>query len=206
MPAWSLGERVLGRDPQVGGECNKAREAGSNPVARPDMHRPEVPRSLAAARGDSPYTAQSCDPKTHARLSRRDRRDTRPHAHHLLRHPDVRRPTVQGPAAVDGAHAGARSVRPGGQADATLRHLQARRYRRVHAHRPTGSRPTARRSSSGSSASPATRSRSTTATSTSTAPRSTSRTSTAMSRAIRPSRRPSRATPTTGSSRPAMSS
>ena len=52
---------------------------------------------------------------------------------HLLCHPDVRRPAVQGPAAVDGAHAGARPVRPGRQADAALRHVQARRHRRVQA-------------------------------------------------------------------------
>ena len=57
-------------------------------------------------------------------------------------------------------HAGARPVRPGRQADAPLRHLQARRHRRLHAARPTGSRTTARRSSSASSASAATRSRS----------------------------------------------
>ena len=135
--------------------------------------------SRTAARrleGDAAPILPPCDPTTHARVSPRDRGDTRPHAHHLLRHPDVRRPAVQGPAAVDGAHAGAGAVRPRRQADAPLRHLQARRHRGVHAAAPTGSRTTARRSSSGSSASAATRSTSTTATSSSTAPRSTSRT------------------------------
>ena len=82
--------------------------------------------------GRSLYCA-SCDPTTHARVSLRDRRDTRSHTDHLLRHPDVHRPTVQGAAAVDGAHAGARPVRPGRQAHAALRHVQARRYRRVQA-------------------------------------------------------------------------
>ena len=80
-----------------------------------------------------PLYCRSCDPTTHVRVSLRDRRDARPHAHHLLRHPDVHRPTVQGPAAVDGAHAGTRSVRPGGQVDAALRHVQAWRHRRLHA-------------------------------------------------------------------------
>jgi signal peptidase I len=51
-------------------------------------------------------------------VSLRDRRDARPHTDHLPCHPDVRRPTVQGPAAIDGAHAGTRPVRPGGQIDA----------------------------------------------------------------------------------------
>ena len=79
-----------------------------------------------------------CDPTTHVRVSLRDRRDARPHPDHLPCHPDVRRPAVQGPAAVDGAHAGARPVRPRGQADAPLRHLQARRHRRLHAARRLG--------------------------------------------------------------------
>ena len=120
-------------------ECNKAREVGSNSLSGRVMHAPGGP---PAAPGRQPLYCASCDPTTHVRVSLRDRRDTRPHAHHLPCHPDVRRPTVQGPAAVDGAHAGARSVRPGGQADAALRHLQARRHRRVHAARRTGSRTT----------------------------------------------------------------
>ncbi len=120
----------------------------------------------------------SCDPTTHARVSPRDRRDTRPHPHHLLRHPDLRRPAVQGPAEVDGAHAGAGAVRPGRQADAPLRRLQARRHRGLHAAARLGPGRRHARSSSGSSASAATRSTSTTATSTSTAPRSSSRTCT----------------------------
>ena len=144
-----------------------------------------VPDGRPAGPGDAAPILPPCDPTTHARVSPRDRRDTRPHAHHLLRHPDVRRPAVPGPAAVDGAHAGARPVRPRRQADAPLRRLQARRHRGLHARRPTGSRTTARRSSSGSSASAATRSTSTTATSTSTAPRSTSRTTSTRSPASR---------------------
>ena len=83
--------------------------------------------------GGQPLYCASCDPTTHARVSLRDRRDTRSHTDHLLCHPDVHRPTVQGPAAIDGAHAGARPVRPGRQAHAALRHVQARRYRRVQA-------------------------------------------------------------------------
>ena len=142
------------------------------------------------ARGQPLYCAP-CDPTTRARVSLRDRRDTRPHPHHLPCHPELRRPAVQGPAAVDGAHAGARSVRPGRQADAALRHVQARRHRRLHAAAPTGSRTTTRRSSSGSSASVGTRSRSATATSTSTATQLDEPYIYATSRASRPSRRPS---------------
>ena len=118
------------------GECNKAREAGSNPPSRALC---KAAAACGGPGGQHLYCA-SCDPTTHVRVSLRDRRDTRPHADHLPCHPDVRRPTVQGPAAIDGAHAGARAVRPGGQVDAPLRHLQARRHRRVHAAARTGSR------------------------------------------------------------------
>ena len=165
-----------------------------------------LPDGLPAGPGGQHLYCPSCDPTTHVRVSLRDRRDTRPHPHHLLCHPDVRRPAVQGPAAVDGAHAGARPVRPGRQADAPLRHLQARRHRRLHAPARLGRARTARRSSSASSGSAATPSTSTTAASSSTAPRSTSRTCSRPSPAIPPNRRASPATSTSGSSRPARCS
>ena len=81
-----------------------------------------------------PLYCRTCD-TTPPRVPLRDRRDARPHAHHLLRHPDVRRPAVPGRAAVDGADARARPVRPRRQADAALRRLHARRHRRLRAAR-----------------------------------------------------------------------
>ena len=140
----ATGECLLGsrRYPPIGlGPCRPAASVTRRETAGQTRSTGTVMQPAdrpAAAPGVSPYTAASCDPTTHARVSLRDRRDTRPHAHHLLRHPDLRRPAVQGPAAVDGAHAGARAVRPGGQADAALRHLQARRHRRLHAARRLG--------------------------------------------------------------------
>ena len=134
----------------------------------------------------------TCEPTTRARVSLRDRRDPRSHPDHLLRHPELRRAAVQGAAAIDGADAGTRAIRPGGQADAAIRHVQAWRHRGVHAARRSGAR-TGRRSSSGSSARAATRSRSaTTASSTSTASASMSRTSTPTRTAVRRRRRPPR--------------
>jgi len=38
MPVGSLGAAYLGRDRRVGGECNNAREGGSNPLIERDMH------------------------------------------------------------------------------------------------------------------------------------------------------------------------
>ena len=159
-----------------------------------------------AGPGAQPLYCASCDPTTHARVSLRDRRDARSHTDHLLCHPDVRRPAVQGPAAVDGAHAGARPVRPRRQADAALRHVQARRYRRVHAAARLGSRRTTRRSSSASSASAATRSRSATASVFINGTELDEPITSTRSPTKRPSRRPCRATSTAGSSRRASSS
>ena len=65
------------------------------------------------------------------RMSRRTRRDAHPHARHLLRHPELHRAALPGAAEVDGAHARARAVRAGGQADAALGFLQPRGRRGV---------------------------------------------------------------------------
>ena len=155
----------------------------SGPAARPRAARRRSP--ILPARG----------PTLRARVSLRDRRDARPHPRSSSSSSRLRRPAVPGAAAVDGADPGAGAVRAGGQADAPLRRVQARRHRRVQPARRRG-RATARRSSSGSSASRATRSRSgTTGSSTSTAPRSTSRTRTRTTRASasRPRHAPTRA-------------
>ena len=131
---WECGWRSL-RYPFGAGPCRPARSVTRRKKPGQTRSPSRLCRSPTAAGGSGGqhlYCAP-CDPTTHVRVSLRDRRDTRPHTHHLPRHPDVRRPAVQGPAAVDGAHAGARPVRPGGQADAPLRHLQARRHRRLHA-------------------------------------------------------------------------
>ena len=105
-----------------------------------------------------------CDPSTRPWVSLRDRRDARPDADHLLRHPDLRRPAVPDPPAVDGDDARAGSVRPRRQADAALRHATSAATSSCSRRRRAGPRTTARRrTSSGSSASAATRSRSTTA-------------------------------------------
>jgi signal peptidase I len=58
MAACFLLVSVPGRERQAGGECNKAREVGSNSLAARDMHPRQPPRRPAAARGCSPYTAR----------------------------------------------------------------------------------------------------------------------------------------------------
>ena len=60
MPAWSrLAMRTWGGTLQAGGECNKAREAGSNsPVGASICIDGGVRDAPAAARGCSPYTAR----------------------------------------------------------------------------------------------------------------------------------------------------
>ena len=63
---------------------------------------------------------RTCEPAP-LRVSLRGRRDTGLDPRHLPRHPELRRPAVPGPAAVDGAHARAGAVRPGRQADPPLR-------------------------------------------------------------------------------------
>ena len=75
-------------------------------------------RRVGGRAAGAPLYCRTCEPTTRARVSLRDRRDARPDPPHLLRHPELRRPAVQGPAAVDGADAGARAVRAGRQADA----------------------------------------------------------------------------------------
>ncbi len=113
-------------------------------------------------------------PPLQLRVSRRSRRDPRPHAHHLLRHPELHCPALPGAAALDGADPRARAIRAGGQAHAPLGCVQPGRRRRVQPAGVLDERPD-RRSSSASSGSRATRSRSRrTASSTSTGRRSTS--------------------------------
>ena len=117
------------------------RKGGSNRAYR-IVYAPlrrRAPARALAGRGERPVPlyCRTCD-TTPPRVPLRDRRDARPHPHHLLRHPDVRRPAVPRRAAVDGAHARARPVRARRQADAPLRRLLARRHRRLRAARGLG--------------------------------------------------------------------
>ena len=161
-PALTADGRLRGPGPGRSAIRARAPRPGAAPGAG------AVPRPILPARG------QTQQP----RVSLRGPRDARPHAHHLLRHPDLHRAALPGAAAVDGADPGAGPVRPRGQADAALGRLRPRRHRRVQPARRRG-RPTTPRSSSASSACPATPSRSgTTASCTSTASRSRSRTCT----------------------------
>ena len=109
----------------------------------PADDRLDGPRRPGHGRGRQHLYCRTCDQTTRPWVSLRDRRDTRLDAHHLLRHPDLRRPAVPDPPAVDGDDAGTRPVRPGRQADAALRHVQARRHRGLHAARGLGPRRSA---------------------------------------------------------------
>ena len=91
-------------------------------------------------RGPHHLYCRTCDQKTRTWVSLRDCRDARTDTHHFFCHPDLRRPAVPDPPAVDGNDAGTRSVRPRRQADASVRHLQARRHRGLHAARRLGPR------------------------------------------------------------------
>src|SRR5450756_1779948 len=96
-----------------------------------------APPSRGMVRGAAPRQplyCRTCD-QTPPRVPLRDRRDARPDAHHLLRDPDVRGPTLPRRAELDGADPGAGPVRPGRQADAALRPVQPRRHRRLRAAR-----------------------------------------------------------------------
>src|SRR5664279_6416714 len=64
---------------------------------------------LVGLPGRAPVYCRPCESTTLG-LSLRDRRDARPDPAHLPRHPELRRPAVSRPAAVDGAHARARAV------------------------------------------------------------------------------------------------
>ena len=190
---------------QAAASVSRREKPGQTRSRRRDMQPSRA--ATGGLRGRSPYTARLVTRRPMLRVSLRDRRDARPHADHLLRHPDLHRPAVQGPAAVDGAHAGARPVRPGRQADArastptsaATSSCSTRRAdwvqadgtpfikRVIGARRRHGRDPRRRASSS-------------------TAPSSTSRYTLRPARRARPSRRRSRATSTAGSSRRASSS
>ena len=93
------------------------------------------PSERRRRRRTAPLYCRTCESTTRARVSLRDRRDARPDARHLRRHPELRRSAVQGPATIDGADPGARAIRAGRQADPAVRPVQARRHRGLQAAR-----------------------------------------------------------------------
>ena len=115
---------------QTAGECIARVSRGSNQRRARDMQSrrtglprgsgraPVGPGALAVRR--APLYCRPCEPTT-LWVPLRDRRDARPDPPHLPRHPELRRSALPRPAAVDGAHARARPVRPRRQADAPLR-------------------------------------------------------------------------------------
>ena len=123
-------------------------------------------------RGVQTLYCRTCEP-TPVRVSVRDRRDARSDPCHFSRHPELRGAAVpRSAAAVDGAHAGARPVRPRRQAD--LRSTITSAATSSSSTRPSpGLSPMEHRSSSASSRSAVHRFPSRTTASTSTAPRST---------------------------------
>ena len=147
---------------------NAAAATGHRPVRRSRPGPPILPsRDLAIppAGGDPGTRCPAAFLGTaRRRLSLRDRRDAGADGGDLLHHPDVRRPALPGPPAVDGADAGAGRVRAGRQAHPALGR-PTRGATSSCSSRPRAGRSTAtgRRSSSGSSASPATPSSSWTA-------------------------------------------
>ena len=187
------GVRNAGEPPRRRPECMRARSHGSNDFRAPvdgmqgphgayafdsrtgppgpdgpTRRRPQTQSSARAPRARSPRPLYS--PLVNRRSSLgclvRGRRDPRPHPRHLLRHPELHRAALPGAAELDGADPGAGAVRAGRQAHPPLGRVQPRRHRGVQPARDLDERPHAR-SSSGSSASRATRWRSgTTASST----------------------------------------